>query len=218
MPERKAVELGDLAKSLEPLKEDPVKTEPAKVEPVKVQPAKQVPKRGKLPWWARRSEELQKRGTTPRDLFEHDWSTVEAPDEVKKNVRFLWMSDIIWKKRPILTGFNYDIWTPVDETMMKEMGIKTPFARDRTPEGVPRAGMDAFLVCAPEDIARQTDEIFAQGARTDEMMKRHADEATEKMARDGIGVIGGGAKVSKDIGEIHEAEAKERREMGTPFS
>jgi hypothetical protein len=168
-----------------------------------------------IPIWERRSSALKKAGQTPRDVHEHDWTYIDMSDEVRKNIRFLWMSNILAEKRPILPGFHYDIYQPVTEEFIRETGIK-PRAKDRTEAGVPRCG-DAFLVWAPAEIAAQQDAYWQEMARTKEMMRRRKKEYRRSIRQGGRGdqFTGpiGDIIVSNDMREIHEAAAREKAEM-----
>ena len=164
-----------------------------------------------LPMWETRSQALRENHTTPRDLFATDWAKIDAPDEVKKNVRFLWMSEIIIRKRPILPGFAYEIYQPVTEDVMKQFQIKV-HTNDRTPEGVPKAGMDAILYWAPEDMAKQQDDVFLEGSRVAEMMARRQKEHSGS-TEGAIGSIVEGLSQ----GDIAKAQEEQREALGTPI-
>lgn len=166
--------------------------------------------------WEKRTAELQARGTTPRDLYERDPFYVEAPKEVKKNVRFLWMSDIFAERRPICRGFQHDLYQPVTPEVMEEMGIKVG-TNDRTPAGVPKAGFDAFLTWAPEELAKQQDEVFLRGAKVPELMRQNQERIAEKFKGDHQGAIGS-AEALENFEELQEAETRQRNELGTKYA
>lgn len=168
-----------------------------------------------LPIWKRREEFLRERGTTPRNLYDTDILAIKAPDSVKKNVRFLWASEPLWRNRPILPGFRYDIWEPVTKAVAEEMGIEVA-TRDFTPEGTYKAGHDAFLMWAPESVAREYDEYVARGADAKTLMRAAEAELNEKLEGQNSKSIGS-ILVTNSEKELAEAEARERQDLGSPL-
>ena len=178
--------------------------------PVPVVPAREQ----NLPIWSRRARALKRAGTTPRDFYENDpmFYRFVNPD-AKKHVRILWMSDLMWRKRPMLEGFMWDIYEPITDALAKELGVEFPNTRQRGPDGVIRCGADAFATWAPEEIAKQQNEYWAQGARAQEMMRRRAEELDVNLAGHGIGDV----VVSNDPQVILEAETAQRNELGRQY-
>lgn len=192
--------------------EDPNASEPTTEQ--EVGGGKKLTRRMRI--WEKRMADLEARGTTPRDLYERDPFYVDAPPEVKKNVRFLWMSEIFAERRPICRGFQHDLYQPVTQEIMDEMGIKVD-TRDRTPAGVPKVGFDAFLVWAPEEAAKQQDEIFLRGAKVRELMQERQDSIEEKFKGSHQGRIGS-VEVPESFEELQEAETRQRNELGERYA
>lgn len=166
-----------------------------------------------VPIWDRRAALLRERGTTPRNLYDGDVFKIKKPPSVAKNVRFWWASEPFWKKRPVCPGFRYDIWEPVTKEVAEEMGIEVLGTKDFTPDGVYKAGHDAFLMWAPEAIAKEYDEIVLRGADTKALMKAANEEINEKLAGEDSRPIGS-IVVTHSEQELAEAEQRERQDVG----
>lgn len=196
---------------------------------------------GRLPLWQRRANALRQSGTVPRDMFTRDVSRVRCNKcgnqfnaktregqwlcpHLGPHVRFLWMGDRMWERKLGITGYNYAIWQPVTEKVLQELDVSVDVTA-RTSEGVPRWGSDLFLVWAPEDIAKQYDELCAEGSRANEMLMRRQQELAGEMVTasdlgvtDGTGPIGdisvqrGGLGDFREFQQAREEQAREGRE------
>lgn len=166
----------------------------------------------RIPLWKKQTDILRSKGTTPRDLYESDPFYVYKPPHVARHVRLLWMSDPVWQKRPVLPGFRYDIYQPVTEDVMSELGLK-PATKDRTVDGVPKVGMDAFLVWAPEEIAHEQDQIFLRGANIVEQMAAAKNSLEEKFRGQDQGAVGD-VIVADSPEQLIAAEERQRGETG----
>lgn len=196
----------------EPLREPP-KLERKPTLPVDDEDSVQYePRQQRLPIWQRRTEALRERGVTSRDLFGGNPWYIDAPAATKKNCHFLWMSDIMWQKRPMLPGFRWDIYQPVTKELEQELGIKLA-TKNRTSDGVGRVGEDAFLVWAPKELVLEQDEIFLEGSRIAERMK--AEHARFREGVSGPVATGdatgptGEVVVTNDAAELAEAQARQ---------
>lgn len=175
-----------------------------------------------LPIWDRRVAALRRKGTTPRDIYGQNVMGIIFPKgargkEVQKKVRFLWISHIFEQKHPMCPGFAQDMYEPVTPDVMKQLGIDV-VTKDRTAEGVPKAGHDAVLYWCPEELAKQQDEILLEGAMPSRKLRERQEELFSAFApqMDDRGGIGG-FSVSRDEGELAEVAQAQRREMGTLF-
>lgn len=182
------------------------------------------PADGQIPSWERRIREMEKSGTTPRDFIWHSPFEYKMPKHVSEHVSLLWMSDMMWKERPILEGFSYDIWQMMTPEKMEEFSLEV-HTRDRTPEGVPKFG-DAFLMWAPKKFVDQIKAYFkkkqiSQIGRTSEEQKLE-DTIKEVLAREGImdttKIIGSGIQEVGRPDDFYGAEKRERDEMGKAIS
>lgn len=171
---------------------------------------------GQMPIWKRRAAMLKRKGTTPRNLFEGTPFHIDMPDRIKPHVRFLWMSDIMNQKRPILPTFSFDVWQPVTQDVAKELGIENSLhTNDLTPEGVPKVG-DAFLMWAPEEICKEADKIARSGADAVAAMRRQSDSFRQHAKgrySEGIGDV----TVTHDAEEIDEEEQRRITDVGKRF-
>jgi hypothetical protein len=184
----------------------------------RVEPETQKPAKGKLPYWKRRSKILKDRGTTPRDLYGRDTNPFEVmgPPETMKNVHFFWNSDIMHQKNLPLPGFNKGMYEAVTPDLMEELGI-TVRTKDRTPDGVPKVGQDAWLTCCPMDMWKDQEKI-QRGKPLKDILEDEQKESESKMARDGeMTKPIGGQDVSRDIHEINQTEA-EHSNVGGPIN
>ena len=169
--------------------------------------------------WDRKVEAMRSNGTTPRDLYERDPFAIDAPDDVKKHVGFLWMSDLFLKMSPMCHGFNRGIYEPVTPEVEKELGI-TVLSRDRTPDGVPRVGMDATLYWAPRELLNEQDKVLLSGAHVNARQKaekrRHDRERLASALHSPDAVIGDAVSASS-AEELAQAALEQRGELGTSF-
>jgi hypothetical protein len=183
-------------------------------------PVEEVPQRrqrnlSRQPYWSRRTAIMRETGTTPRDLYEEDPFIVDGPDEVMKNMQFSWISDIIRRKRPILSNYSHDIWEPVTPEIFEELGIKVR-TKDRTPEGVPKIGADAALFCCPTEIwQEQFDLMMASHRGVKQMLKSQKDALKNKFGDD-VDLIGDARAIDSEeqLGRESDRQAKQ---IGTPF-
>lgn len=178
--------------------------------------------KGKIPWHIRRLTELRAKGTTPRDLlFDDDIQKVDAPQQVKDTVRFFWMSTPMAERRPVLTGFSHDCYTPVDEELMKELKVKVKTPK-RNAAGVPVLG-DLFLVACPKEIADEQDAVWLESSAAGPRMAAEQQRLQEKLAAMARGAgamdvhtgIVGEVETSRDLNQlsgIAPAEPGEVRE------
>lgn len=172
-----------------------------------------------IPLWNKRAEILRARGTTPRNLYEGDPFHItgyEPGSIAKKHVRLLWMSDPIAERKPILPGFRADIFEPVTEAVAKELGIQ-PNTKERTIDGVYKVGRDAFLVWAPEVIAKEMDDILLRGARAAEAMVAVKEKFISQIPGEHQGAIGDGAVFAQTPEAFETYREEQLREMGTPL-
>jgi hypothetical protein len=174
------------------------------------------------PLWKRRLESLRRSGTTARDIFEQDIFQTKMNAASRDHVRLIWMSDIIMQKRPLLTGFNYELLQPCTPEVCAEFGIETR-TKDRTPEGVPKAGMDAVLYWAPEELCREQDAFLRRGADVKNLMAAREKGGKEEIAASisseqrGMASPIGSITASTDGREFLEAEAREESSVGAPL-
>lgn len=168
--------------------------------------------------WDRRVEMLRSTSTTPRDLFETDVFETHMPPGTRRHVGLLWISEIIERKHPPLTGWMQDLYQPVTPEVMEELGI-TVRTKDRTPEGVPKAGTDAVLYWAPKELLKEQDEILLRGNKPSERLHELEDEMTgviRRDNRDGSGTFGRFA-VSRDLREVAEVGEEDEGGMGKMY-
>lgn len=163
--------------------------------------------------WLRRIENARKTTTEPRDLFETNavWK-VDMPPEVKAHIRVNWLSDWIIQHKPIMPGFVYDAWQPVTPEVMKDFQI-TVHTETRTPEGVPKIGLDAVLYWCLEEHAKQMDEYQRRGAHIADKLKTERRRMKEQMGGMLIGDVRTGTRE-----EIAEMETEQRKELGASFA
>ncbi len=113
-----------------------------------------------IPLWDKRIEAMRAKHTTPRDIYERDILKVSSrSSDVTRNVRFLWISDIMLKKKPMLTGFSWHLYQPVTQKVAEEFELELE-TNDVSPEGVYRAGADANLYWAPEKLCQEQDRVM----------------------------------------------------------
>lgn len=172
--------------------------------------AKSADKR-RIPLWEKRTEALRRSGSLPRDFYTKDWTLIENLEPgspLREHVRCLWMSDVFLDKHPVCPGFRYEIYEPVTADVAAELGIRPP--GEPTPEGFYRQG-DAVLYWAPEEVAKQQDEVFLSGANVRERLKAQREELHEKLGEDLIGDV----TVTNDFNEMKEAGKRNLRELGS---
>lgn len=163
--------------------------------------------------WMRRIESAKVDMTSPRDMFSNDkvWMW-DVPPHIKQYIRLNWISDWIIQNKPLMPGFIYDNWKPVTPEVMEDFQIKV-FTDTRTPEGVPKVGLDAVLYWCPEDYAKEMDEFGRRGARVIENLKTEKRRMKEKFAGMMIGDVRTGTQE-----EMVEMEAEQRKELGSPLT
>jgi len=178
----------------------------------------QAPATGKLSYWKRRTNALKKRGTTPRDLYGRDGNPFEinGPSATMKNVHFFWMSDPVWEKDLPMPGFNKGMYEAVTPDLMNELGI-TVRTKDRTPDGVPKVGKDAWLMCCPMDLYKDQEKI-QRGKPLKEILEGEQKQSESQMAHEAdVTQPIGGYEVSRDINDITKKEA-EHANVGSPIN
>jgi len=168
------------------------------------------------PLWDRQEAILRSRGSTPRDFFEHDIFQVDAPEEVKRNIRFVWLSDIILRGRAILPGFRMDMYAPVTPDVMEELNLKVR-TLDRTAEGIPRAGHDAVLYYVPETIAKEMDDYWKRQANLRSLPAQQKARLQSGLAESQQTRTIGDLEIVERESDLEEAEQRQRSELGTPF-
>jgi len=173
--------------------------------------------RRKVNLWDKQAAILRQAGTAPRDLYGvHDPFYVEGYEKLKGKVRLLWMSDIFAERRPLCPGFAHDIYKPVTPEIQKELGIE-PVSKQVRADGVRKVGFDAFLCWAPEELAKEQDEIMLRGARVaDQMMARKQNLEQSAYQGEQTGIIGDVEIADSEQG-LHEAETRQRQELGTTY-
>ena len=162
--------------------------------------------------WDRRTQALRSSGMTPSNFTEEDPFYVSGPKELMAKVRFLWISDIIMRKNPILTGWKISIYEPVTKAIAEEMRLEVR-TNDFTPDGAFRAG-DAVLHWTPEEVAKEHDLLFLRGANTKSVAERASAEFQAEVGQSG-GVPMGNITVTADANEMAEAEQRQRSDISS---
>jgi len=163
--------------------------------------------------WLRDVDSANKKLTPSRELFQDgDLWKWECPDEVTRHVKFLWMSDMMLKRRTMMRNFNVRAWQPMTPEMMKKFKLKvnTP---DRTPEGYPRIGLDAVLHWCPREYADAEQRKRREAGLVGDKLKSEARRMKERLQGHMIGDI----QQVDSIRELTQAEQAQRAEMKTPI-
>lgn len=187
----------------------PGSTKPKSQAPdVKVPIAETPAKKVKL--WNKRTEIIKKSGTMPRDFHEHSpFAVTFSNKEAEKGVRLCWISDWLRERRPMMTGYNHDLYQAVTPEVIKEFGLKFN-THARTPDGVPRAGMDAVLYWIPEEVAKVQDKILLSGVNAiDRMRTSKRKEEVKEQSRYEIGKV----QEVESLEEMAQVEASQRKEV-----
>lgn len=171
----------------------------------------------KIQLWDSRIESMKRARTTPLDVHENDPLQAKIGlREARKNVRLLWISDIMLQKRPMLTQFNWDLYQPVTKALKEEWKIQTS-QEQYGPDGTVRAGMDANLYWAPEELCQQQD-LIMRGMSPKEVAQLNSEQMDEAI-RGAVDSKGVGAEpigemlVTHDWREVEEAKEKAREGM-----
>lgn len=169
----------------------------------------------KIKLWDKRTEIIKKSGTMPRDFHEHSpFAVTFGNKEAQKGVRLCWISDWIRERRPMMTGYNHDLYQAVTPEIIEEFGLKLN-THARTPNGNPRAGMDAVLYWIPEEVAKAQDKILMSGARAIERMRTSKrKEEIKEQDKYSIGKV----QEVDSLEEMAKVEALQRGEVGTSFN
>lgn len=165
----------------------------------------------KVKLWDKRVEVMREAHTTPRDIYERNILAVHSRNkEVRKNVRFLWISDIMLKNRPMLTGFSWDLYQPVTRELADEFELELE-TNQLNADGVIKAGADANLYWAPEELCQEQDRIMrGEPFRvTSQRAQEQLDDSIRLADANPIGEV----VHSKDWREIEEAANRSREGM-----
>lgn len=164
-----------------------------------------------------RNAELRRRGTTPRNMFEGHPDWWDAPEEIKKRIQVLWISDMVLERQAALGGACWDMWKPIDSAMRAKCGLKFK-SKQFDKNGVPKYGQDMTAHWCPMEMWNEQKDVFKSIlAPAEERSGREKEALNRKL---GGGVIGDittehSDDVAPNTPVLAEAEQKQREGMVT---
>lgn len=155
--------------------------------------------------WDKRMQALKDSGTLPRDVFGQDPLYWDAPDETKKHCHFHWANVNIMRDKPLIPGYNIDMYQPVDSEIAEQLSLKVK-TKTMTPEGYYKVGDDLILTWCPKEAWEEQMSLMRGPTLKERMEAQRA--AVQEAAKSG----GRGDVQTHGIGDVHLIDNLEEME------